>query len=431
MKRIDKATFLELCRHRTPVEDPETVRIVDRILHDVRVRGDTAVRAWSERFDGVRPDPLWVPPDRVADAVQQMPADVVRALHTAAAHIREFAMRQRELLREAMIELRPGVHTGWRVIPVERVGVYVPGGRYPLPSTVLMTAIPARVAGVREIVLCSPPSVQGDVHPAVLVAAHVAGVDQVFRIGGVQAIGAMAFGTESVPRVDIIVGPGNRYVVAAKQRVYGYVGIDLPAGPTELMVIADETAPVRWVAADLIAQAEHDTDAVPVVVATSEAWLDALQTEIVRQLADLPTATVARTSLERHGIQVRVRTLDDAADCANAMAPEHLEVMVADPDRLISQLHHYGTLFVGPLSATAFGDYSSGLNHTLPTGGCARFRGGLSVFDFLKVQTVLEVTPQGLSVLTDPAVRLAEIEGLIGHARSVVYRGDDGRSDAK
>ena len=422
MKRMDLATFLKVCRSRSPVEDPETLRVVDRILDDVRLRGDAAVLAWSERFDGVRPDPLEVTSDRMAAAVQQMPADVAQALHTAATHIREFAVRQRDLIRDAMFELRAGVRAGWHVVPVDRVGIYVPGGRYPLPSTVLMTAIPARVAGVREIVLCSPPSVQGDVHPAVLAAAHVAGVDRVFRIGGVQAIAAMAFGTESVPRVDMIVGPGNRYVVAAKQRVYGHVGIDLPAGPTELMVIADETAPVRWVAADLIAQAEHDTDAVPVVVATSASWLTALQVEIERQLADLPTAPTARTALERHGIQVLVHTLEDAAVCANAMAPEHLEVMVADPNRLVPQLRHYGTLFIGPLSATAFGDYSSGLNHTLPTGGCARFRGGLSVLDFLKVQTVLEVMPQGLTVLADPAVRLAELEGLIGHARSIRCR---------
>lgn len=289
-------------------------------------------------------------------------------------------------------------------------------------STLLMGSIPARVAGVKEIAVCSPPTYRQSVHPGILAAADIAGVDHVYGIGGAQAIAALAFGTASVRRVDKIVGPGNKYVAQAKKEVFGIVGIDFMAGPTEVMIIADQRADPEVVAADLLAQAEHDVEAVPILVTPSRKLAHEVQQSVRRRLGTLSTKEVARAAIERNGVIVLVRDLDEAVGIANRKAPEHLELQVDDPSRLVSRLTHYGSLFVGEMAAEALGDYSSGINHTLPTNTAARYTGGLGVREFLKLQTSLSVTEEGLRVIGPLARTLAVAEGLHGHAESIEVR---------
>jgi histidinol dehydrogenase len=333
-----------------------------------------------------------------------------------AERIAGFARAQRDALREVDVAV-PGGRAGHRVTPVARAGCYAPGGRYPLPSSVLMTAVTARVAGVREVWVASPGPDE-----VTLAAAEVAGADAVLAVGGAQAIAALAFGAGSVPACDVVVGPGNRWVTAAKQLVAGYVGIDLLAGPSELVVLADGTADAATVAADLLAQAEHDPDALPVLVTTEAALADAVDEELRRQLEDLPTREVATTALE-NGFAVLAPSLEAAAEVCDRLAPEHLQVLTANADRVARRLGSWGGLFVGESSAEVMGDYGVGPNHTLPTGGVARYRGGLSVLDFLRVGTWLRLEPGEASrELARDAAALARLEGLEGHARAAERR---------
>jgi len=400
----------------------EDIAAVQEIIEQVRRNGDEAVKKYTLKFDGVELEQFKISVCDIVAAYDQLDNDMKIALQMAASNIEWFAEKQKEQLTDFDFEISPGVMTGQRVIPIERIGVYAPGGRYPLPSTVLMCCIPARVAGVKEIAVFSPPTYNGSIHPAILAAADICQAEEIYCIGGVQAIAAMAYGTETIKKVDKIVGPGNQYVTAAKKLVYGAVGIDFIAGPTELMIIADESANPAFIVADLLAQAEHDVNAIPILITYSRELADRVNQQIEQQLKNLPTADIARQSLKDNGKIILVDMIDDAFDIANKKAPEHLELQLEYAKEFSVQLNNYGTLFIGSFSAEALGDYSSGLNHTLPTNGCARYTGGLSVKDFLKFQTTLEVNSEGLYDIDQIAIDLGRLEGLEGHARSVEAR---------
>ncbi|MEE9168419.1 MAG: histidinol dehydrogenase [bacterium] len=395
---------------------------VKGIIDDVRQRGDQAVLEYTRRFDGADISRIPVEHAELQTAYDRVEANTIDALKRAAENIQRFCEIQKKQFKDFTVELQPGVFTGQRVIPIHRVGVYVPGGRYPLVSTLLMCAVPAKVAGVEELAVCSPPSLDGSIHPVILAAAGIVGIEEIYKIGGVQAIAALAYGTESVKAADKIVGPGNKYVTQAKKEVFGKVGIDLIAGPTEVLIIADESANAEILAADLLAQAEHDEDAKPILVTTSRYLVREVNNQVRRQLEHLNTAETARTSVERNGLIILVENLDEAVTLANRKAPEHLQLQIDDPARIIPRLTNYGSLFAGKLAAEVLGDYSSGINHTLPTNTTARYRGGLGVLDFLKFQTILNVTAEGFDSIGPVAQTLANAEGLDGHGKSIEIR---------
>ncbi len=401
---------------RADVLDAETMRRAGAIVDDVAARGFDAVREHAERLGDVAVGaPLVLDREDLLAALQALPDDDRQVLERTAARIRDFAVAQRSCLVPLETEV-PGGRAGHVLAPVERAGCYAPGGRYPLPSSVLMTAVTARAAGVREVWVASPrPS------PVTLAAAAVAGADGLLACGGAQAIAALAHGAGEVPACDVVVGPGNRYVTAAKKLVAGEVGIDMLAGPSELLVVADAAADPGVIAADLLGQAEHDPDARPVLVAVdAPGLLERVEAELAHQLAGLPTAEVARQALSR-GAAVAVENLAAAVTVCDLLAPEHLQLLVADPGALTSRLKHFGGLFLGARSAEVFGDYGVGPNHVLPTGGAARHSGGLSVFTFLRVRTWLELDDVPGELLDDVA-RLAELEGLAAHRAAALRR---------
>jgi len=384
----------------------EAERVVAPILEDVQRRGDAALIDYARRFDGLELEEV-----RMTVSNCRPSAEFLKALEVAARNIRAFAELQ--MPEEKWVETGDGRRLGQIVRPLESMGAYIPAGRYPLPSTLLMTVIPAQVAGVRNICVASP-------HPSaeILSAASWLGVKNLFRMGGAQAIAAFAFGTESVPRVDRIVGPGNIYVAAAKKLLAGEVGIDFIAGPTEIVIIAEEGNP-SWIAADMLAQAEHDTEASAILLTTSRALAEQVVLEVDRRLEGLPTAMVARESIRANSAAVVVASAEEAVELSNRLAPEHLALHDA---RLLDRIQHAGSVFIGPTSPEAAGDYASGPNHCLPTSGVARLRGGLSAADFVKIISVQELTPEGLSCLAPAITTLARAEGLEAHARSVEVR---------
>ncbi len=392
---------------------------VERILEDVRRRGDGAVRHYARLLDGVELEELEVSAAQIDEACREVPEQLVKALELAARRIEEY---HRKTMRQSWVDLSTGL--GELVLPLERVGIYAPGGSASYPSTVLMTAVPARVAGVREVVLASPPRGGELPAPAVLAAARLAGVDRVFRVGGVQAIAAMAFGTETVPKVDKICGPGNVFVTLAKKLVYGQVDIDGLYGPTETVVIADETAKAAYCAADLLAQAEHDPMASAILVTTSPSLVEEVEEELARQLASLERGDLAGVSLERQGKVVLVGSVEEAIELANSIAPEHLCMMVQDPWRWAGMVKHAGGLFLGPYSPEVMGDYVAGPSHVMPTGGTARFSSALSVHHFLRTMPVVGLRPEEYGELGEAAAVIARAEGLTGHARAVEVRLD-------
>ena len=396
-----------------PGSDRQTSSTVAKIVSAVRARGDAALLAYSRRFDNLNED-LEVSRDEIEELAVRVPPKIRAAIAAAAKNIERVARRQRP--REWIVETAPGVTVEQRVTPLDRVGCYVPAGRYPLPSSLLMTAIPARAAGVAEIIVACPrPS------PVVMAAARAAGVTRLFRIGGAQAIAAMAYGTRTVPRVDKIVGPGNQYVAAAKALVAADCAIDFYAGPTEIVIVSDKGNP-EWIAADLIAQAEHDPEARSVLITTRRQ----LAREVVRSVSvQMPPAGPARESLARHGGIIIANSFEEAARLANLAAPEHL---VCDDDRMAKAVGKAGAIFVVPYTAQVAGDYAIGSNHVLPTSGAARFRGGLHTADFVRISTVQRMTRQGLARLAPTIVTLARQEGLEAHARSIEVRvARDGR----
>ncbi len=414
MRRL---TIVELqALDRKPV-DRETLESAARIVEEVRTGDEAALRLCAERYGDLEPGaPLVVGPAELSEALDSLPIEQRKLLERTAERIQSFAHAQRTALRDVEVSI-PGGRIGHTVVPVEMAGCYAPGGRFPLPSSVLMTAVTARVAGVREVWVASPrPS------SATLAAAAVAGVDGLLAVGGAQAIAALAFGVGPVPACDVVVGPGNRWVTAAKQLVAGRVGIDPLAGPSELVVLADESAPARVVAADLLAQAEHDFEAIPILVTTDEGLVARVERELVRQLADLPTRDVASVALD-NGFAVVADDVESAIKICDRLAPEHLQVIGDTVEPIAPRLAHYGAMFVGSRSAEVFGDYGAGPNHTLPTGGGARFTGGLSVYHFLRVRSWLELDdPVGLAPLARDAAALARLEGLEAHARAAELR---------
>ena len=401
-------------------ELPDVSGPVAEIIAAVRREGDRALSRYALAFDGAAPEELEVSPAQVDQALKALDPQLRPVLEEAAENIRAFHSRQ--VRNSFVITEREGVILGQKAVPLDRVGLYIPGGTAAYPSSVLMNAIPAKIAGCGEVVMVSPPTCGGDVDPVVLAAAGIAGVDRVFRVGGAQAVAALAYGTESVPRVDKIVGPGNAYVAEAKRQVFGQVAIDMIAGPSEILVIADGASDARWVAADLLSQAEHDKNASAVLITDSPSLAQAAAREVEVQLASLPRRDIAQASIENNGKIILTENLLQAIEIANQLAPEHLELCVDNPFDYLDKIRHAGSIFLGRSCPEALGDYLAGPNHTLPTGGTARFSSPLSVDDFVKKSQFTYYTPAALGRAAGKIARFAREEGLEGHARSALSR---------
>jgi histidinol dehydrogenase len=404
------------------VSDAQVESTVRAILADVRARGDAAVVEYTNRFDRTHADSmadLEIPLARLHEALARIPADQRLALERAAARVRGYAERQK--MESWSYTEADGTVLGQQVTPLDRVGLYVPGGKAAYPSSVLMNAVPAKVAGVAELIMVVPTP-DGVVNDLVLAAAAIAGVDRVFAIGGAQAVAALAYGTETIPRVDKVTGPGNIYVATAKGMVFGAVGIDMIAGPSEILVISDGGTDPDWIAMDLFSQAEHDEDAQAILVSPDGAYLERVQQSIDRLLPTMERRKVIETSLAGRGALIRVRDLDEAVEVANYIAPEHLELSVAEPQAMAGKIRHAGAIFMGRYTAEALGDYCAGPNHVLPTSRTARFSSPLGVYDFQKRSSLIMASEDGASDLGETASMLARGEGLTAHARSAEYR---------
>jgi histidinol dehydrogenase len=417
----DGAAFLKELALRRATVSAEAEEVVRPILVEVRERGDAALLEYAARFDGasLTPGTLPVTPQEVERAFERLAPAGIEALRLAARRIEGFHRRQ---LPRSWFVTEEGAVLGQLCRPVEAVGIYIPGGKAVYPSTVLMNGVPAAVAGVSRRVLCTPVGADLTVHPAVLVAASLAGIGEIYKVGGAQAIAALAYGTASVPKVDKIVGPGNIYVATAKRLVAGTVGIDSIAGPTEVVVVADGAGDAAFIAADLLAQAEHDEMAMTLCITLSGTLAEKVAAELRRQLSDLPRRRIAEASLAKNGAILLVPTLDAAFDLVNRIAPEHVELHCQDPWSHLHRIRHAGAVFLGPFSPEALGDYLAGPNHVLPTGGTARCASPLSVEDFLHRTSLLHFTEAGLKRLGEPAMILASLEGFEGHARAVRIR---------
>ena len=397
--------------------------VVDAIIADVRARGDEALRDYAKKFDRAELGDLLVSQAEIEEAFAAVGEDFIQTLRMAAANIRHF--HEHQVHKDFVVTDTPGVLLGQKYTPIERAGVYVPGGTAAYPSTVLMDVIPAKVAGVKEIVMTTPAGPDGKVNPNILAAAAVAGIDRIVKTGGAQAVAALAYGTESVPAVDKIVGPGNIYVATAKRKVFGKVGIDMIAGPSEILVLADGGANPAWVAADLLSQAEHDKLATPVLVTDSETLAEAVQAELERQIPLLPRAAIARESVDTNGKIVVTDDLAKAIEAANLIAPEHLEICTEDPFAVLGSIKNAGSIFLGRNVPEALGDYFAGPNHTLPTSGTARFSSPLGVDDFVKKSSFIYYTKDALGAVQGRIADFAEREGLHAHAKSVTIRFED------
>ena len=393
---------------------------VAEILRNVRERGDAALREYTEKFDHASPESLIVTPEEMREALEQTDPAFLAVLEKAAANIRKFHSRQ--VRNSFIINDEPGIIMGQKVIPVDRAGLYVPGGTAAYPSTVLMDVIPAKIAGVKEVIVATPPGRNGKINPAILAAASTAGADRIVKVGGAQAIAALAFGTESVPKADKIVGPGNAFVAEAKRQVYGTVSIDMIAGPSEILVAADGKSDPAHLAADLLSQAEHDRMASAVLVTDSQALAEAVRDELERQLPLLERCEIARESIDRNGKIIVADDLRTVIEIANEIAPEHLELCVDNPFDLLDGIRHAGSVFLGRNCPEALGDYLAGPNHTLPTQGTARFSSPLSVDDFVKKTQYTYYTREALAAVAKDVAAFAEKEGLTGHARSALIR---------
>ncbi len=401
----------------SPINVTETV---SAIISDVSARGDQALIEYCEKFDKCRLESLAVTPEEIENAFKLVEPEFIEILREAASNIRKFHQKQ---VKEGFIQTEDdGVVVGQRVIPLEKVGLYVPGGTAAYPSTVLMDAIPAKVAGCKEIVIVTPPDKEGKVNPAILAAAYIAGVDKIFKVGGAQAVAALAYGTESIPRVDKIAGPGNMYVAEAKRQVYGRVDIDMIAGPSEILIIADEKSDARIIAADLLSQAEHDKNASAVLVTDSEALAIKVSAELERQIELLPRKEIARASIDNNGLIIVTSSIDVAIEIADEIAPEHLELSLDEPFSYLGRIKNAGSVFLGRYCPEALGDYFAGPNHTLPTSGTARFSSPLSVDDFVKKSQYIYYTADALNSVYKKVASFAEKEGLSAHARSARAR---------
>lgn len=414
----EKTNMDEIFARVTPQTD--VAGIVRQIISNVVKNGDAALYEYCERFDRAKLTSLEVSQEELESAMQTVDPEFIRILETAAANIRKF--HQSQVRNSFIINDSDGVVMGQKIIPMDRVGIYVPGGTAAYPSTVLMDTIPAKIAGCGQIVMVTPPQKDGTVAPAILAAAKIAGVDRIFKVGGAQAVAALAYGTQSVPRVDKIVGPGNAFVAEAKRQVFGQVAIDMIAGPSEILVVADATANPAFVAADLLSQAEHDKLASAVLVTDSMTLAQAVQTQIEQQLTALERQEIARASIDANGKIIVAQNLSAAIEIANALAPEHLELCVDNPFDYLDQIRHAGSIFMGKYCPEALGDYLAGPNHTLPTSGTARFSSPLSVDDFVKKSQYTYYTPGALKKVAADVARFAKTEGLTAHARSALIR---------
>ncbi|MEX2353055.1 MAG: histidinol dehydrogenase [Gammaproteobacteria bacterium] len=401
--------------------DPELTATVTSIINDIRERGDEALVEYTNRFDNrkISIDDLAIPLESLETASRDIPVEMLESLQYAAGRIKSYAEKQK--IESWSYTDETGILLGQQVTAVEKAGIYVPGGRATYPSSVLMNAIPARVAGVDEIIM-AVPAPAGELNPAVLAAAYIAGVDRVFSIGGAQAVAALAFGTETVPQVDKIVGPGNRFVAAAKRLVYGTVGIDMIAGPSEVLIVTDGSCDPDWIAMDMFAQAEHDEDAKAILVGADASHLDEVMESIRKLLPEMERAEIIRKSLENHGALILAAEPDSIASIINRIAPEHLQLPIQNPESLLPQIRNAGAIFLGNYTAESLGDYCVGPNHVLPTARSARFSSPLGVYDFQKRSSVIKCDKGSVATIAAAASVLARGEGLTAHARSAEYR---------
>lgn len=386
----------------------ETISSVEEIARDVKQNGDDAVRKYSKQFDNEDLNNFLVSNEEILEAYRKVDAEIIKAIKKSIQNVKKFSEKQLKCIKPLKTKIDNN-ELGHKIIPLESVGCYIPGGNYPLLSSAIMTITPAKVAGVKEVIACSPK-----IRPETIVACDLAGADKIYRVGGVQAIAAMAYGTQSVPKVNKIVGPGNKYVTAAKKYVFGEVGIDFLAGPSEVMIIADETAKPEFVSADMLAQCEHDLDARAFLLCMSENFAQKVKESAIKQLETLSTKEIASKAFEK-SFAIIVENIDEAIKLANKKAPEHLEICFKDSKKFINKFINYGSLFVGNYSAEVYGDYCSGTNHVLPTNEVSKYSGGLSVFDYVKVQTYQIISPLGNCKLSNFASQLAEKEGLQAH----------------
>ncbi len=415
-------TFRNRLLRRSEVEIGGTSQNIERIINDIKNRGDLAVLDYTEKFDDVKlgRDQIRVKQDRIERAKREVHPRKYDVMKEAAENIEKF--HERQVPEDWMDEMANGVLAGQTVRPLDTVGIYAPGGSAEYPSTVLMSAIPAMKAGVKNIVLCTPPNSRKSVNEVTLVAADIASVDEIYKVGGAQAIVSMAYGTKTIPKVDKIVGPGNIYVAGAKKAVSNDVSIDFVAGPSEVLILADSSANPRYVALDMVAQAEHDSSAASVLVTTSMNLAEEVQEEVKSVLEDIPRERTAAKALEEYGNIIVVDDLDSGIDFANDYAPEHLEIVTRSPDDVVDSIEHAGAIFIGSNSPTSAGDFAVGPSHVLPTGGEARSFAGLSVQDFVRMTSVQKLSEDGLREISDIAMKLANIEGLSAHAKSIEER---------
>lgn len=414
-----KKGLLEDLLQRSPNHYGQYESAVAEIIETVKKGGDEALFSYTEKFDHCKMDAahIRVTREEIDEAYQKVDADFVEVMKKSAANIRAFHEKQ---LRNSWFDPKPdGTILGMKILPIAIAGVYVPGGKAAYPSSVLMNVLPARVAGVERIIMTTPPGADGKVNPGTLVAAHIAGVDEIYKVGGAQAIAAMAFGTQSIPKVDKITGPGNIFVALAKKACFGYVSIDSIAGPSEILVIADETANPRYVAADLLSQAEHDELASAILITTSKTLADQVSIEVDRFVANLSRREIIEKSLNNYGYILLVDSLDEAADTANEIASEHLEILTKDPFAMMTKIRNAGAIFLGEYSSEPLGDYFAGPNHVLPTNGTARFFSPLNVDDFLKKTSIISYSRPALEKIHQDIECFAENEGLTAHANSI------------
>ena len=425
--RLNAQTEKELqdtLRRRSTNSFSEQQAKVDAIVADIRERGDEALFEYTERFDGVKltEDTVTVTEAEIKEAYEKIDPELLKVIKDAIVNIRDYHMLQK---RASWFETKDGIFLGQRILPIAKVGVYVPGGRAVLSSSVLMNVIPAKVAGVPEIIMVTPPQKEGGLNPASVVAAVEAGVTKILKAGGAQAIAALAYGTKSIPKVDKIVGPGNIFVALAKKAVYGSVGIDSIAGPSEILVLADETADPKYVAADLLSQAEHDEMASAILVTTSAELAEKVSSEVDRMTGTLSRKEIIKKSLENYGCIFVAESMDDAVRAANAIASEHLEILTKDPFNTMTYIKNAGAIFLGPYSSEPLGDYFAGPDHILPTNGPAKFFSPLNVDDFLKKSSVISYSEEALKPVYKEIITFAEAEGLTAHANSIAVRFED------
>lgn len=406
----------------TQIAEEQLDRSVLDIIKQVRSEKDAALLRYTEQFDGVKIDNLTVSEQEFQEAMEQVDGEFIQAIQEAIQNITEFHEAQKE--KSWFIEKDNGIILGQKITPIEKVGVYIPGGKAAYPSSILMNVIPAKIAGVEKIVITTPPQEGGKINPYVLVAAKEVGVDTIYKVGGAQAVAALAYGTETIEKVDKIVGPGNAFVARAKKWVYGDVAIDMIAGPSEICVVADETAPPAYVAADLLSQAEHDELARAFCVTTNEEIAEAIKDEVEKQLNQLERKAIAEKSIEQFGRIIIAKDQDDAFAVVNEIAPEHLQLMIKNPTEKVQNVKHAGAIFLGNYSPEPLGDYFAGPNHTLPTSGTARFASPLGVYDFMKKSSIIQYSKEALDAATNKITKIANVEGLTAHAASITIRKD-------